>query len=117
MELYSVEDKIIGINEIMSCQTGIAVAIPKGYVGLIWDKSGIALKSGLKTMGGVIDSNYRGEIGVIVCNLSQKEYKINKGDKIAQMLIQKVKCPIIEEVENLDDTIRGEDGFGSTGLK
>ncbi len=117
MELYSVEDIIVKAGKIKACQTGIGMVIPEGFVGLIWDKSGIALKGGLKTMGGVIDSNYRGEIGVIVKNLSKEDYKINKGDKIAQMLIQKVECPIIEEVDKLDDTERGEDGFGSTGLR
>jgi len=117
MELYSVEDIILISGDVVVCQTGISMAIPKGFVGLIWDKSGIASGGGLKTMGGVIDSNYRGEIGVIMSNLSKKDYKINKGDKIAQMLIQKVECPIIEEVEELDDTTRGEKGFGSTGLR
>ncbi len=117
MELYSVEDVLLNAGDIIACQTGIAMAIPEGFVGLIWDKSGIAVKGGLKTMGGVIDSNYRGEIGVIIRNLSKKDYKINKGDKIAQMLIQKVECPIIEKVQELDDTERGEGGFGSTGLQ
>ncbi|MEN8252126.1 MAG: dUTP diphosphatase [Patescibacteria group bacterium] len=117
MELYSTEDIIVKLGEIVACQTGIAIAIPEGYVGLIWDKSGVALKGGLKTMGGVIDSNYRGEIGVIIRNLSKKEYTINKGDKIAQMLIQRVECPIIEEVNELEKTERGDGAFGSTGLR
>ncbi|XLQ19794.1 MAG: dUTP diphosphatase [Candidatus Moraniibacteriota bacterium] len=117
MELYSIEDIVLSPGDIVACQTGISMAIPDGFVGLIWDKSGIAFKGGLKTMGGVIDSNYRGEIGVIIRNLSKKDYKINKGDKIAQMLIQRVECPIIEEVDELDETQRGDGGFGSTGLK
>ncbi|MDX9913446.1 MAG: dUTP diphosphatase [Candidatus Moranbacteria bacterium] len=117
MELYSVEDLIVEPGKILTCGTGIAVAIPVSYVGLIWDKSGVAFKGGIKTMGGVIDSSYRGEIKIILVNLSDKAYVINKGDKVAQMLIQKVESPDIEEVEVLDDTERGEGGFGSTGIR
>ena len=117
MDLFSVEDFGLSPGERKICPTGIAMAIPEGFVGLIWDKSGIAAKNGIKTMGGVIDSNYRGEIGVILKNLSEEKYKINKGDKIAQMLIQKIESPEIEEVDSLEDTDRGEGGFGSTGIR
>ncbi|HBI16621.1 MAG: Deoxyuridine 5'-triphosphate nucleotidohydrolase [Candidatus Moranbacteria bacterium GW2011_GWF2_34_56] len=117
MELYSVEDLIVESGKILACGTGISVAIPTGYVGLIWDKSGVAFKGGIKTMGGVIDSSYRGEIKIILTNLSDKEYVINKGEKVAQMLIQKVEIPAIEEVQELDNTERGEGRFGSTGIK
>lgn len=115
MDLFSVKDVIVKVGERIICPTGIAVQIPKGYVGLIWDKSGIASKNGIKTMGGVIDSGYRGEIGIVLVNLSKEIYEIKKGDKIAQMLVQKVENPEIMEVENLDETKRGEAGFGSTG--
>lgn len=117
MDLYSMQDLILMPGKIIACETGIAMAISMGYVGLIWDKSGVAFNGGIKTMGGVIDSSYRGEIKIIITNLSNKEYSIKKGDKIAQMLIQKVESPDIEEVEVLDDTERGEEGFGSTGIK
>lgn len=117
MELYSVEDLIVEPGKILACGTGVAVAIPVGYVGLIWDKSGVAFNGGVKTMGGVIDSSYRGEIKIILTNLSDKNYVIKKGDKIAQMLIQKVEIPDIEEAEELDDTERGEGRFGSTGIR
>ncbi|MFA6183631.1 MAG: dUTP diphosphatase [Parcubacteria group bacterium] len=117
MELYSVQDLIVEPGKIIVCETGIAMAIPVGYVGLIWDKSGVAFKGGIKTMGGVIDSSYRGEIKIILTNLSDKNYIINKGDKIAQILIQKVESPDIKEIEVLNDTERGEGGFGSTGIK
>lgn len=117
MDLCSIENAILGPGERISCCTGIAVKIPEEHAGLIWDKSGLALKKGVKIMAGVIDSGYRGEIKVVLINLSQEEYKINKGDKIAQMLIQKIKQPIIEEVKKLDDTSRGGGGFGSTGLE
>jgi dUTP pyrophosphatase len=116
MDLFSAEDIAIDSGERIVCKTGVAVQMPQGYVGLIWDKSGIAAKSGIKTMGGVIDSGYRGEIGVVMHNLSKDVYNIKKGDKIAQMLIQKVEQPEIIEVEELNNTSRGEGGFGSTGV-
>ena len=117
MDFFSVEDLKIKPGERIVCQTGIAMRIPEGYVGLIWDKSGVASKSGIKTMGGVVDSGYRGEVGVILQNLSKKDYNIKSGDQVAQMLIQKVESPKIEEVGELDNTERGEDGFGSTGIR
>lgn len=94
--------------------TGIKMAIPDGFVGLIWDKSGLANK-GFKTMGGVIDSGYRGEIKVVFKNLSEDIYNIEPGQKIAQILIQKIELPGIEEDLVNDDTDRKNGGFGSTG--
>ena len=118
MDLFSVEDFALKPGERRICQTGIGMEIPKGYVGLIWDKSGIASKGGVKVMGGVIDSSYRGEIGIILQNLSQEKYNIEQGDKVAQMIIQKVESPEIEEVEEFEkETERGEGGFGSTGVR
>lgn len=117
MDFYSVVDVSILPNEIIACDTGIVMAIPIGYVGLIWDKGGVAFRGGIKTMGGVVDSSYRGEVKVILKNLSDEKYIIKKGDKIAQMLIQEVEIPEIEEVQELDDTKRGEGRFGSTGIK
>ena len=81
---------------------------------MFWDKSSVGSK-GIKTFGGVIDSGYRGEVMVVVKNLSDSEHIFHKGDKVAQLLIQKVEHPDIEVVEVLSDTTRGEGGFGSTG--
>ncbi|MBS3123105.1 dUTP diphosphatase [Candidatus Woesearchaeota archaeon] len=117
MDFYSLENEIINPGERKLIPTGIAMAIPPGYVGLIWDKSGIASKHGIKTMGGVIDSGYRGEIKIIMHNLSNTSYMIEKNTKIAQMLIQKVEQKDIVEVEELDESDRGSGGFGSTGMK
>lgn len=116
LDLYSIEECVLAPRERRVIKTGIAVAIPSGYVGLIWDKSGLAAKAGLKTMGGVIDAAYRGEIQVIIANLSDAPYIIQKGSKIAQLLIQKVEIPEVCGVSKLDDTLRGDGGFGSTGL-
>lgn len=115
MDLYALETVTLQPNERQSISTGIAMAIPPGYVGLIWDKSGIAGKHGLKTMAGVIDAGYRGEIKIVVHNFSSQSYTFEKGTKVAQMLIQAVEQKQIVEVEELDDTTRGEGGFGSTG--
>ena len=95
--------------------TGIKIAVPKNHVGLIWDKSGIAFE-GIKTMGGVIDSNYRGEIKVIIKNLSEEIFNIIPGQKIAQLLIQGVCSPELKEEKIVDETEREDRGFGSSGI-
>ena len=117
MDLYSCESKVIQPQQREVVSTGIAMAIPKEHVGLIWDRSGMAANHGIKSMGGVIDSNYRGEIKVILHNLTNQPFTVEKGMRIAQMLIQKVEQKEILEVEDLDDTVRGEKAFGSTGMK
>jgi len=114
LDLYSVENYSIYPNEMTTIHTGIKMAIPQGMAGLIWDKSGLA-HQGLKTMGGVIDCDYRGEIKVMVKNLSDDIINITRGQKIAQMLIQKIEYPRISEETIEDNTVRGANGFGSTG--
>ena len=116
MDIFSAEETVIKAGEIKSVRTGIKMELPECFVGLVWDKSGLALKNGIKTMAGVIDSGYRGEIGIVLANLSGQDYKIEKGQKIAQMLIQKVERMEIEETKELSETKRGEGGFGSSGL-
>jgi len=95
--------------------TGIKIIIPQNHVGLVWDKSGLA-NEGITTMGGVIDSNYRGEIKVIIKNLSEDDFNIVPGQKIAQLLIQTISSIKTREGKvSSDDSARGEGGFGSTG--
>lgn len=115
LDLCVKEPIVLAPGERKGIPTGIALAIPEGYVGLIWDKSGVALKRGLKTMGGVIDAGYRGEIIVIAKNLSEEPLSFSVGEKVAQLLIQKVEHPFIEEVVVLPESERGEQAFGSTG--
>jgi dUTP pyrophosphatase len=116
LDIHSAEENyILKPGERKGFLTGIKMEIPSGYVGLIWDKSGLASKHGIKTMAGVIDSSYRGEIIIVLINLGNENYLVEKNTKIAQMLIQKIERVEIEEVENLDETKRGENGFGSTG--
>jgi dUTP pyrophosphatase len=116
MDLSSVEDMIIPPGERRSVPTGIAIALPDSYVSLVWDKSGPSHKFGVKTLGGVLDSGYRGEYLIGLVNLGQEDFEIKKGQKIAQLLIQRVERPDIEEVDELGDTSRGARGFGSTGV-
>ncbi len=115
MDLFCLEAITIAPHERVQVKTGIAVSIPQGFVGLIWDKSGLSHRHGLKVLGGVIDADYRGEILVGLVNLGDISHTIEKGDKITQMLIQKVEHPEIVIVDSLDLTVRGEGGFGSTG--
>ncbi|MFH1326266.1 MAG: dUTP diphosphatase [Candidatus Falkowbacteria bacterium] len=114
LDIYANDYYTLHENERAIISTGIQMAIPKGCVGLVWDKSGIAA-SGLHTMGGVIDSGYRGELKILVVNLSQDIYNIQKGQKIAQLLIQKIKTPDPIESDVLDETERSDMGFGSSG--
>lgn len=115
MDLFCNQEVKLNPGRRASVSTGIAIKIEDGYVGLIWDKSGLAQKQGLKTLGGVIDSNYTGEWFVGIVNLSQEIVKIKQGEKIAQVLFQKIEHPEIELVSNLDKTNRGAKAFGSTG--
>ena len=118
MDLYSNDDLEIQPREKVNIKTGIIMEIPKGYAGLIWDKGGIANKS-IHTLAGVVDAGYRGEIIVLLINLSDEIYEIKKGQKIAQMLIQKIERPEIKEVlsdNKIQDSSRGDGKFGSTGL-
>jgi dUTP pyrophosphatase len=100
----------------MLIKTGIAIEIPKGFVGLVWPRSGLAIKKGVSVLAGVIDSSYRGEIGVVLLNTNYDDLIIKKGDKIAQLLIQPIETVNIEEVKELSDTERAENGFGSSGF-
>jgi len=114
-DLFCREKTTMAPGEWKAIPTGIALQIPEGYVGLIWDKSGLSIKNGLKTLGGVVDSGYRGEVMVGMINLSATEYTFEAGQKVAQMLIQKFEQATFELVGELDDTERGRNGFGSTG--
>jgi dUTP pyrophosphatase len=117
MDLYSVEDVTISAGDRYPVATGLSMELPAGFVALIWDKSGIALKKGIKTMGGVIEHTYRGEYKIILFNTSKEAFEVKKGDKIAQVLIQPIVTAEIEEVATLSETERGAGGFGHTGTK
>ena len=115
LDLFSVADRELAPGEVFAVPTGVRVAVPPGHVGLVWDKSGISLQ-GVHRLAGVIDAGYRGEVQVVMINLSGLPFEIKAGMKIAQMIIQPVQAVDIIEAEELDDTSRGEGGFGSTVL-
>jgi len=116
-DLRSAEDYVLKSGEQKTIKTGIKMVIKEGYVGLIWDRSGIANKYGIHALAGVIDSGYRGEVGIVLKNLSDKDFEITKNMRIAQMLIQQVERAKLEEVDDVEDSERGNKGFGSTGLE
>lgn len=109
VELGSLERKLI--------PTGLRIALPKGYEAQVRPRSGFALKHGITVLNtpGTIDADYRGEIGVILVNLSKDSFTVNPGERIAQMVIARHETVEWEEVDSLDDTARGGGGFGSTG--
>ena len=115
MDIYSCEEVVLKPQEQVMIHTGIAMEIPDGYVGLVWDKSGLSTKHGLKTLAGVIDAGYRGEISIAMANVGNETYTFKKGEKIDQMPIQKVEQAEFAEVNELSLTSRGAGGFGSTG--
>lgn len=114
-DMFAPEDVCIKPGERKLIPLGISLAIPEGYVGLMWDKSGLSCKHGLKSFGGVIDAGYRGEIHACLLNTTNEIYTVEKNHKIIQILIQKVERVDFEEVKVLSDTDRGEKGFGGSG--
>lgn len=115
LDLYADNDHTVLPNCVSVVPTGIALAIPDGFVGLVWPRSGLACKHGVQTMAGVIDSDYRGELKVALTTCTKTTMRINQGDRIAQLLIVPVSMLQCIEVGSLDDTGRGAGGFGSTG--
>jgi len=95
--------------------TGVHLEIPAGHVGLVWPRSGLAVRSGIDTLAGVIDSDYRGEVRVVLVNHGDAEFRIEPGDRIGQLLIQPVARATFSRAPALAATSRGEGGFGSTG--
>ena len=100
-------------------KTGLFLEIPEGYEAQVRPRSGLALKNGITVLNspGTIDSDYRGEIGVILINHSSEIFEINSGDRIAQLVFAKVEQAVWNETESINETERGEGGFGSTGKK
>lgn len=115
MDLFVNEEVVISPRSRATVRTGIAMVIPDGYVGLMWDKSGLANRHGITILGGVIDAGYRGELFVTVYNTSDTEYRFEKGNKVTQLLIQKVEHATFVDVDHLPESERGEGHFGSTG--
>jgi dUTP pyrophosphatase len=111
-------DTVLKPGKVKLISTGIKIMIPEGYEGQIRPRSGLALKHSITVLNtpGTIDSDYRGIVKVILINLSEEEFVIRRGDRIAQLVIQKIFFPNFEIVETLDKTKRGEGGFGHSGI-
>lgn len=117
VDFYALEEVRFEPGAQMRIRTGIAMEIPEGHVGLVWDKSSISFNKSLKIVGGVIDSSFRGEFVASMVNLSSETQVLEKGQKFTQMIIQKFEdCDIIE-ADELSETVRGEGREGSTGHK
>lgn len=119
MDLYAaVENQtVVERNEIILIPTGIFIALPHGYEAQVRPRSGLALKHGITIVNspGTIDSDYRGEIGIILCNQGKDKFVVERGMRIAQLVVQPVTHAELEEVKELEETHRGEGGFGHTG--
>lgn len=118
LDLSSRIDFTLEPGERATVPTGIAVAIPRGYAGFVLIRSGLAARHGISCVNspGLIDAGYRGEIAIVMINTDKREpLQIKRGDRIAQLVIQKVEEAILIEVAELDETARGTGGFGSTG--
>ncbi len=117
LDIYAYEGVCLQPLERKLVKTGMRIALPPGYEAQIRPRSGLAIKHGLSVLNtpGTIDSGYRGEVGVILVNLSNEIYEVKKGERIAQMVINKVEQARVELVEKVDETERGDGGFGRSG--
>lgn len=119
VDLHSAEDLVIAPGERALVKTGIALALPLGTVGLIHPRSGLAAKHGLTIVNapGTVDADYRGELMVCLLNTDKDTpFEITRGMRIAQLVVQRVELPDFVEVDELDETVRGAGGYGSTGV-
>lgn len=114
-DLHLDEDLVLFPNERKLVSTGIAVAIPYGYYGRIAPRSSLAVKKYIDIGAGVVDSDYRGEVKVLMIYSGKERLSLKRGDRIAQLILEKITLPEIEIVSTLDSTERGAGGFGSTG--
>ena len=115
LDLYSIEDLSIQPKHRILARTGLAVAIPEGHYGRIAPRSGLALRTGLDVLSGVIDADYRGEIGCLLYNTGDETIELPAQSKICQLIVEKIITPDAVWSDEIDETDRGNGGFGSTG--
>jgi len=114
-DLYSAYDYVVPKQGKQLVLTDLQIALPEGCYGRVAPRSGLAAKHFIDVGAGVIDQDYRGNVGVVLFNFNQEEFKVNKGDRVAQLILERIFIPDLEQVQSLDDTERGDGGFGSTG--
>ncbi len=114
-DLRASEETLIAAHARAAVATGLRVEIPPGHVGLVWPRSGLAVRHGIDTLAGVVDSDYRGEVRVVLVNHGAEPFRIAPGDRIAQLLVQRVERALFQPEAELEASDRGEGGFGSTG--
>ena len=115
LDIYSIEDLEIGPRQRVAARTGLAVAIPAGFYGRVAPRSGLAAKNGLDVLAGVIDSDYRGEVRCLLYNTSDEKIILPAGNKICQLIVEQIIMPEAVWATDLEETVRGAGGFGSTG--
>lgn len=115
LDLFANETKTIQPGGSALVSTGISMVIPNGYYGRIAPRSGFSVKTGLMVNAGVIDSDYRGEVKILFANPTTNSVQVNSGEKVAQIVVEKIALLDVEEVDILEDSERGNNGFGSTG--
>ncbi|KAH7945910.1 hypothetical protein HPB49_017073 [Dermacentor silvarum] len=115
-DLYSAYDYQVPAGGRCVCLTDIQVAVPEGCYGRVAPRSGLAAKHGIDVGAGVVDADYRGNLGVMLFNLGNTDFTVARGDRIAQFICERITYPELVECKSLDETERGEGGFGSTGL-
>ena len=114
-DLYSNCDGVIPTSERMLVSTGISVVLPNGVYGRVAPRSGLAVKHGIQVGAGVIDPDYTGEVKVVLFNHGDKDFEVKRGERIAQLVLERCETPDVEEIGLLEETERGAGGFGSTG--
>ena len=115
-DLAAAEAAVIPAHGKCLVKTGLQIALPPGCYGRIAPRSGLAIKKFIDVGAGVVDTDYRGEVGVVLFNFSNSDFIVNMGDRIAQLILEKIKTPVVKELDNLGGTDRGDKGFGSTGM-
>lgn len=114
-DVYASSDGVVPARSKAVIPTGVAVAVPDGTYGRIAPRSGLAAKHSIDVGAGVIDADYRGEVHVLLFNHSDVDFSVSKGDRIAQLILERIETPPVELVGGLDETARGDGKFGSTG--
>ena len=115
-DIYSTDEVVIPPSHRALVGSGLAISLPPGVYGRVAPRSGLAVKNGIQVGAGVVDPDYTGEVKVVLFNHGDKDFQVKKGDRIAQLVLERCETPEVEEVTEVEETDRGAGGFGSTGV-